>query len=103
MSTLEGLSIMGGSSQSSGGAVVVDGGSLVLRGNAFVGCVSLASTARGSFVGGGAVALSSAVSLRLEGTTFTNCRAPNGAGGAIVANFEDKLAKEAMGKECGGV
>jgi hypothetical protein len=90
---------MGGSSQSSGGAVTVDGGSTVLRGCAFVDCESLASTADGFFEGGGAVALSRAVSLRLEGGTFTNCRAPNGAGGAIVVGFEDELAKEAMGQE----
>jgi hypothetical protein len=99
VSTLEGLSIMGGSSQSSGGAVAVDGGSLVLGGCAFVDCECLASTADGFFEGGGAVAMSRAVSLRLEGGTFTNCRAPNGAGGAIKVDFEDKLAKEAMGEE----
>jgi hypothetical protein len=99
VSTLEGLSIMGGSSQSSGGAVVVDGGALVLRGCAYVNCESLASTADGFFEGGGAVAMSRAVSLLLERVTFTNCRAPNGAGGAIKVGFGDELAKEAMGHE----
>jgi hypothetical protein len=79
--------------------VAIDGGALVLRGCAFDDCESLASTADGFFEGGGAVALSRAVSLRLEGNTFTNCRAPNGAGGAIKVGFEDELAKEAMGVE----
>jgi hypothetical protein len=104
-STLEGLSIMGGSSQSSGGAVTVDGGRLTLRDCHFVNCESLASTGGDCiyyecfFEGGGAVAMSRAVSLLLEGNTFTNCRAPNGAGGAIKVGFEDELAKELMGDE----
>jgi hypothetical protein len=37
--------------------------------------------------------------LRLERSTFINCRAPNGAGGAILIEFDDELAKEVMGGE----
>jgi hypothetical protein len=106
---LEGLTIANGKS-ARGGAAFVEGGSMVLKGCTFDDLESLASSADGDFVGGGAFMfvvswvldcvsavesdhslfltfVQGAVRLYSEGCSFHNCRAASGAGGGILVSF----------------
>jgi hypothetical protein len=85
------LTFRHGSSRSNGGAVSVVKGGLSMQHCVFDDIESLASSlnAGSSIValssqGGGAVFISEATTLHIVNTSFLNCRAPNGSGGAIL-------------------
>jgi hypothetical protein len=93
---LEGLTIVNGKS-AMGGAAFVEGGSMVLKGCTFDDLESLASSAEGNFVGGGAIMFVAAIQLHSEDCSFYNCRAASGSGGGILVSFH------AVGREWAAV
>jgi hypothetical protein len=88
--TLDGITIVRGSSQNSG-AMYVEGGSLLVNGCSFTDVQSLVSG--DFFLGGGAIMMLAAVSLIVMGSRFVRCSAPNGAGGAILVVFEKSMGQ----------